>query len=538
MRSQVTHHAVVRLISVSRLVTRCHVVLLWVTAALVAAGTALAAPGISFSAGQTDFQHQLVGQPSGARTVLVTNSGDSPMVISNVNMQGPNAADFVIVSDSGEGTLAAGASRSVGIGFRPLSTGPRTGYLTVSSNVFGSPHVASLLGEGVSTYVNRSPASLDFGVQRVGTSSTQTVTIRNDGNTDLHMSGMSLGGTGVAAYSLAPGPCQGNAIAPGATCTFSVTFRPGAVQTYTATVSITDDAPYSPHRVSLTGDGSSPSVQPPRAPSGLSIRKVSLSQLDLSWTDNSSDETGFELQRRTPNSAYATVARLAANTTRYSDTGLTPLTTYIYRVRSYNDGGPSAYWSNEAWADTTDPPAAPSGLTGTVVSRTQIDLRWTDNSSNERAFAVYRWHPGTPETPTKIATLAPNSTAYSDRGVEADEQYAYQVRANGDGGISAPSNQFTVITPPPLAPSNLRVTVVSSTQLDLSWTNNHTHGVRIEVQRRTAQTEWASAGSVPIGSTSFSDTGRVSGVTYFYRVRVNGKTADSPWSNEASGTTP
>ena len=62
--------------------------------------------------------------------------------------------------------------------------------------------------------------------------------------------------------------------------------------------------------------------------------------------------------------------------------------------------------------------------------------------------------------------------------------------------------------------------------------------LRIEVQRRTAQTEWTDAGSVSIGSTSFSDTGRVSGVTYLYRVRVNGSYADSSWSNEASGTTP
>ena len=87
-------------------------------------------------------------------------------------------------------------------------------------------------------------------------------------------------------------------------------------------------------------------------------------------------------------------------------------------------------------------------------------------------------------------------------------------------------------------PSNLQVHLISATQLDLSWTNNHTHGIRIEVQRRTAQTEWTDAGSVSIGSTSFSDTGRVSGVTYLYRVRVNGSYADSSWSNEASGTTP
>jgi hypothetical protein len=91
----------------------------------------------------------------------------------------------------------------------------------------------------------------------------------------------------------------------------------------------------------------------------LTVRYGSLTQLDLSWTDRSNNETGFEIQRQTPGGAWTPIATAAANATGYSDTGLTPLSTYIYRVRAVNTLGPSAYWSNDAWAETANPPARP-----------------------------------------------------------------------------------------------------------------------------------------------------------------------------------
>lgn len=89
----------------------------------------------------------------------------------------------------------------------------------------------------------------------------------------------------------------------------------------------------------------------PEAPSSLSATGVSSSQINLSWTDNSNDETGFKVERKTTGS-FAQIAALGSNITSFSDTGLTASTIYTYRVLSYNSAGNSSY-SNEA-SDTSE----------------------------------------------------------------------------------------------------------------------------------------------------------------------------------------
>jgi hypothetical protein len=119
-----------------------------------------------------------------------------------------------------------------------------------------------------------------------------------------------------------------------------------------------------------------PEIEPPAAPSALSATMASAYQIDLSWTDNSTDESGFEVQRSPDGSSgWATVGYTAAGDTTYSDLGLNPGTTYYYRVRAYSDAGSSA-WSNTANATTDALPAgdawyASPGGSGTVGSLAQ-----------------------------------------------------------------------------------------------------------------------------------------------------------------------
>ena len=81
----------------------------------------------------------------------------------------------------------------------------------------------------------------------------------------------------------------------------------------------------------------------PTSPSGLNATAVSSSQIDLTWTDNSSDETGFEVDRSIDNSNYTNIATSSSNATGYSSTGLSASTTYYYRVRAVNGSGNSSY---------------------------------------------------------------------------------------------------------------------------------------------------------------------------------------------------
>lgn len=94
-----------------------------------------------------------------------------------------------------------------------------------------------------------------------------------------------------------------------------------------------------------------PYVAPPDAPSNLSATAVSSTQINLTWSDNSSNETNFVIERKTSTTAYSVIATLGANITSYSNTGLKKNTTYTYRVKATNAGGSSGY-SNEASAKT------------------------------------------------------------------------------------------------------------------------------------------------------------------------------------------
>lgn len=83
---------------------------------------------------------------------------------------------------------------------------------------------------------------------------------------------------------------------------------------------------------------------PPSAPSNLSLVTTSATQIKVSWSDNSNNETAFYLERSlNGTSGWAVIASLAANTMTYNDANLTAATTYYYRVRAENFGGFSAY---------------------------------------------------------------------------------------------------------------------------------------------------------------------------------------------------
>jgi subtilisin family serine protease len=99
----------------------------------------------------------------------------------------------------------------------------------------------------------------------------------------------------------------------------------------------------------------------PPAPSGLSASATSFTQIDLNWTDNSSNEYGFKIERKMGSGGtYSQIATVTANETSYSDTGLSGATTYYYRVRAYNSAGNSTY-SGEANATTPAPPSGGGG---------------------------------------------------------------------------------------------------------------------------------------------------------------------------------
>jgi hypothetical protein len=130
---------------------------------------------------------------------------------------------------------------------------------------------------------------------------------------------------------------------------FKVNWNVTAPGTYTLTAAATDNlgatTTSSPVHVAVNA------LSAPAAPTQLTARTISRSQINLSWTDNATDETGYKIYRSTDGKSFSKIATLGANATSYSSTGLSHDKTYYYRVRAYNSVGDSPD-SNTASART------------------------------------------------------------------------------------------------------------------------------------------------------------------------------------------
>ena len=190
---------------------------------------------------------------------------------------------------------------------------------------------------------------------------------------------------------------------------------------------------------------------PMNPPSGLIATVASSSQIDLSWTDNSTDESGFSIERKIGASGtYAIIGNVGSNVTTYSSKNLIQTTEYYYRVRARSGSTYSSY-TDEVSA-TALPMNPPSGLIATVASSSQIDLSWTDNSTDESGFSIER-KIGASGTYAIIGNVGSNVTTYSSKNLIQTTEYYYRVRARSGSTYSSYTDEVNAspgadITPP------------------------------------------------------------------------------------------
>ena len=207
-----------------------------------------------------------------------------------------------------------------------------------------------------------------------------------------------------------------------------------------------DYALSAPQCLTVLGGGGAPPPEGPAPPSALVASKISESRIDLSWTDNASDEKGFKMQRMIDGGAWGAIWH-TRDTTSYVDTGLAA-GTYCYRIRSYSDDGFSTYVLSTpncltvAGGSGPPPPSgpgAPSNLAIVAVSGDDVSLTWTDNATDEKGFKMQRRPPGG----TWLGIWHPrDTTSYTDTDLSPGT-YCYRIRSFNDAGHSS----YTTSTP-------------------------------------------------------------------------------------------
>ncbi len=278
----------------------------------------------------------------------------------------------------------------------------------------------------------------------------------------------------------------------------------------------------------------------PADPTSLVALTIANFQVDLTWNDNADNELGYVVERcdAVACSNFVQVASLSVNATAYSDNTLSIGNDYRFRVRADNNAGSSNY-SNIA-AGSTRTPLAPTNLTATTESSTQIDLAWTDNSDNELTFRVRRCSGPACFPGDQIAQLPPNTTTYSDIGLAPNTSYTYVIEANNVSGWSGTSSQETATTNFPATPSNLTATTISATRIDLAWTDasNNESGFRVyRCDNAGCGTEtYVLLFTTGVNAVSLSDLSATIGNEYGYRVEAFNVAGTSPFV-QASATT-
>jgi len=277
----------------------------------------------------------------------------------------------------------------------------------------------------------------------------------------------------------------------------------------------------------------------PVAPSGLTATATCDVKVSLSWVNNWDSQTLIEVERKTgADGAWAKIAQLSADATTYRDCGLTPATTYYYRVRAGNPFCFASYsneasvttqnpwnvesvcwrvsygnnWSRSGWVQV--PGASEIRLhfsTIDVEHLTKWDELWsnaddywsgfyTDISSNEKAGNTITLYLQSDDSVTGYFVI---------------DRVEWRGTATGPAAFGGDLFSGALVL---AAPTGLGALVPSPCHVDLSWTDNATNETGYRVERRLGLAgTWSQIGTTAANATAYEDASAPAGKVY-YRV--------------------
>jgi hypothetical protein len=270
----------------------------------------------------------------------------------------------------------------------------------------------------------------------------------------------------------------------------------------------------------------------PSAPPSLAANPVSGTQINLSWTAVA-NAAGYAVWIN-PGNGWQHLGNVDAGVTAYSVSNLSPGTTYNFAVSAYNSAGGQFAYTNATTPSRAVQPAAPASFTATAVSGTQVNLWWTP-VANADGYAVWinsgsGWQ--------HLGNVRPDTTAYAAYHLSPGTSYRFAVGAFNSAGTNF---AYTNTTTPaaaataPAAPDSFTASVVSATEIDLSWTGvSNADGYVVWINGGSG---WQQLGNVAAGTTSYRVTNLSPGTSYRFAVGAfNGAGENFAYTNAATSS--
>jgi hypothetical protein len=297
-------------------------------------------------------------------------------------------------------------------------------------------------------------------------------------------------------------------------------------------------------------------IMPTTAPSGLTASATSTTSVTLSWTASPGNSAiTYTVERSLINgSGYSAITSGTCNsavpspTVTCTDTSVTAGNIYYYVVKASNSVATTA---NSIQANVTMLTTAPSGLTATASSASEVDLSWNISPGSatitytvQRSLTNGSGYTTITSGTCSSAVSSPTITC-TDLSAAPGNTYYYIVTATNSAGTSGMSTQASV-TMLTTAPSGLTATATSTTSVTLSWTASPGNStITYTVQRSLISGSGyaaITAGTCSLGVTSPSvtctDTSAMAGNIYYYVVKASNSAGATSNSSQASVTMP
>lgn len=212
-------------------------------------------------------------------------------------------------------------------------------------------------------------------------------------------------------------------------------------------------------------------------------------------------------------------------------------TIHLAASMRFNGAYDSTIGTDIALPNIVQTPVAPSALTSTRISDSQINLGWTNNNTGDRPYDSVKVYRSTDGAGYALITTLGVVTTYSDTGAAANHKYLYKVEGVNSAG-SAMSSASTALWTTPGTPTTLAAAKLGSGDIRLTWTNHVNYSeytVRIEESQNGGA--FAEIASVSTGVVTWDHVAPNSAVTHQYRVRARtttGTTLNSAYSNSSA----